>query len=154
VRYLQNQYRGRKLFLVGHSAGAHIILSIALKPEFQMTGINGYVGIEGIYDLPLLLKTFPDYFDFIEQAFTEDQTEYIKASLVGFTPGPVQSPIALLYSPEDELIDPGQHESIFSWLKSHNILATVNTKLHGKHDECLTTPQMIDAIGDFVRSQL
>ncbi|KAI9286122.1 Alpha/Beta hydrolase protein [Umbelopsis sp. AD052] len=154
VRYIQSRYEGRKLFLVGHSAGAHIILSIALKPEFQLTGIDGYIGVEGIYDIPLLLKTFPDYLDFIQQAFTDNQAEYSKASLIGFTPAPIHSPIALLYSPEDELIDPGQHESIYSWLKFHDIVATVKANLHGKHDECLTTSEMTDAIGDFVRNQL
>ncbi|CAO3672160.1 unnamed protein product [Umbelopsis vinacea] len=151
VRYLQRRFKGRKLFLVGHSAGAHIILSIAFKPEFQMDGIDGFIGVEGIYDIPLLLKTFPDYRDFIEQAFTDDETAHTNASLVGFTIGPIQSPIALLYSPDDELVDPGQHQSMFRWLQSQNILATVVPNMCGKHDECLTTSEMTDAISDFVR---
>ncbi|GAB5588687.1 hypothetical protein Unana1_03587 [Umbelopsis nana] len=154
VKHLQGRYSGRKLFLVGHSAGAHIILSIALKPEFQLDGIDGFVGVEGIYDIPLLLTTFPDYRDFIEQAFTADETTYTTASVVGFKAGSMKSPIALLHSPDDELIDPGQHQSLYNWLQTQNIAATVNTRLSGKHDECLTTYKMTEVVSEFIRNHI
>lgn len=154
IEYLKSEYPGRKLFLVGHSAGAHIILSIALKPQFQVNNIDGFIGVEGIYDIPLLLDTFPGYIDFIEQAFGKDISKYKEASVVEFKPVPVTSPISLLYSPEDELVDPGQHESMETFLRSESIPVTVSTDLLDKHDECLKTVKLIKLIKDFAQQHI
>ncbi|CAM0137797.1 unnamed protein product [Umbelopsis sp. WA50703] len=154
IQYLQSKYLGRKLFLIGHSAGGHIIFSIALKPQFQVNNIDGFIGVEGIYDIPLLLDTFPDYSDFIEQAFGKDSSKYKEASVVGFKPVPVSSPITLLYSPDDELVDPGQHLSMEKFLKSENIPVTVSTELIDKHDECLITDKLTELVTEFVQQHI
>ncbi|PIA16228.1 alpha/beta-hydrolase, partial [Coemansia reversa NRRL 1564] len=62
----------RRVFLVGHSAGAHMsaLMALAPQPAFQYLGnIRGVVGVGGIYNIPKLLKSNPDYSDFIDMAF-------------------------------------------------------------------------------------
>ncbi|KAJ2803567.1 hypothetical protein H4R20_002840 [Coemansia guatemalensis] len=66
----------RRIFLVGHSAGAHMtaLMALAPQPAFQYLGnIRGVVGVGGIYNIPKLLKTNPDYSDFIDMAFVKGQ---------------------------------------------------------------------------------
>lgn len=75
-----------RVWLVGHSAGAHILSAILLLPPISPSSplarkepaskellerITGVVLAEGIYDVDLLLKNFPsDYYrGFVEQAF-------------------------------------------------------------------------------------
>ncbi|KAF8758413.1 alpha/beta hydrolase fold [Rhizoctonia solani] len=67
------------IYLVGHSCGAHIIASIILDTESELysiptpssliTSVKGVFISEGIYDIDLLLTKFPQYSDFIENAF-------------------------------------------------------------------------------------
>ncbi|KAJ2082612.1 hypothetical protein H4R24_001442 [Coemansia sp. RSA 988] len=66
----------RRVFLVGHSAGAHMsaLMALAPQPMFQYLGnIRGVVGVGGIYNIPKLLKTNPDYSDFIDMAFLKER---------------------------------------------------------------------------------
>ncbi|KAJ2713074.1 hypothetical protein H4R19_002431 [Coemansia spiralis] len=67
-----------RVYLVGHSAGAHLLMLLALgpHPEFpHMDAIRGAIGIGGIYDIPRLLAAYPDYCDFVDMAFAPDQRE-------------------------------------------------------------------------------
>jgi acetyl esterase/lipase len=70
------------IYLVGHSCGAHMISSLLLRPppgedtsghdpvaQDVYDSVKGVALAEGIYDLDLLLKTFPGYRDFIQGAF-------------------------------------------------------------------------------------
>ncbi|KAJ7903407.1 Alpha/Beta hydrolase protein [Mycena olivaceomarginata] len=62
---------GTRLYLLGHSAGAHILSSIFLDssaafpsltpPPAVLKAARGIVMTEGIYDIDLLLAKFPDY---------------------------------------------------------------------------------------------
>ncbi|KAI9500126.1 hypothetical protein BX070DRAFT_230860, partial [Coemansia spiralis] len=50
------------------------------QPGFQeyLSCIKGVLGVSGIYDIPELLKVYPDYSDFVEMAF--DKSQYQNAS--------------------------------------------------------------------------
>ncbi len=62
-----------RIYIAGHSAGAHISALIALDSVLEFD-VYGLIGVEGIYDIPLLIHTFPSYRDFIEMAFSSDET--------------------------------------------------------------------------------
>ncbi|KAJ2774833.1 hypothetical protein IWQ56_000396, partial [Coemansia nantahalensis] len=86
VRFLvtDQSYPGRsavdtsRVHLVGHSAGAHLLMLLALAPHAafpHMNAVRSVVGIGGIYDIPRLLAAYPDYCDFVDMAFSASQHE-------------------------------------------------------------------------------
>jgi kynurenine formamidase len=68
LTYLKQQYGMKEYILVGHSAGAAVAFQSA-----QVSGCLGIIGVEGIYDLQELVNEYPEYEDFVEQAFGKDK---------------------------------------------------------------------------------
>ncbi|KAJ2785336.1 hypothetical protein GGI15_001957 [Coemansia interrupta] len=67
------------VYLVGHSAGAHLATMAVLGGSHGwLQSIKGVVGIGGIYDIPSLLRKYPSYSDFVDMAF--DRSQYAAAS--------------------------------------------------------------------------
>ncbi|KAG8786803.1 Kynurenine formamidase [Serendipita sp. 397] len=149
-----------RLFLVGHSCGAHMIASLVLDPPggegtqldpplsldvYQ--SIKGLVAAEGIYDLMLLLKTFPDYRDFVEGAFpTTGSLEEYSVSRYLCRSG-TAIPWLLIQSPGDTLIDTPQAEAMYQHLRLEyerngwdtNLIRRDFESVKGDHDELLST---------------
>ena len=65
IGFLCNSYEMRNYILVGHSAGATLALQLLACSVFA----KGIVCLEGIYDLPQLVKEYPNYRGFVEGAF-------------------------------------------------------------------------------------
>ena len=91
-----------KLYLVGHSAGAHTISFWASK--YRNANVHGFVGLEGIYDIPNIVKAFPDYTDwFINAEFG------VKKNWEAASPTRLKllqrSPWLVVQSKKDELVD-------------------------------------------------
>ena len=76
LEYLKEQYGMKDYILVGHSAGA--CLAFPSSPYY--CGCKGIIGVEGIYDLEELVKEYPEYEDFVEEAFGRDKDVWRKAS--------------------------------------------------------------------------
>lgn len=164
---LDNKDRSRKLYLVGHSCGAHMLSSIMLDPfssddipsnpslpEEVYDAVQGVVIVEGIYDVDLLLATFPDYRDFIHGAFLmEGETSgksFSRFSVNHYVVKPeAKARWLVVHSPEDRLVDIPQSEAIYSQLKSEYQRIGSNliteqvksdfTSLKGDHDDLLKT---------------
>ncbi|KAJ1897927.1 hypothetical protein LPJ71_006267 [Coemansia sp. S17] len=67
------------IYLLGHSAGAHLASLMVLSDQLDcIASIRGVLGVGGIYDIPGLLELYPDYADFIDMAF--DPAQYQEAS--------------------------------------------------------------------------
>lgn len=78
-------YDPSKLFLMGHSCSAHMLTSIFLQPSSSqepcpsltpsiqlISSVKAIIISEGIYDIDLLLKSFPSYKEwFIADTFTD-----------------------------------------------------------------------------------
>ena len=141
-------YDPSRIFLIGHSAGAHIAMMLVLDPVFE-TKVAGVIGAQGIYDLNLLLKTFPSY-DFVAQAFGDDVDP--SASPVTKTPkGPVP-PVLIIYSLEDELLDLAQSTVMIDHLKAigaENV--RLDTDVKGTHYVMVHASDFVDAIVAFVK---
>ncbi|KAI9302992.1 Alpha/Beta hydrolase protein [Cunninghamella echinulata] len=143
-------YDQNKIFLLGHSAGAHIATMLLLEPtQYSIPYVKGIIGADGIYDLPLLLKTFPTYMDFISQAFGDDTSNYLSASPISKSSSSLV-PVLILQSLEDQLIDIGQAESILNHLKKLNINAILDTTLKGDHYDMIKTKEFTLAVSQFV----
>ena len=94
-----------EIYLIGHSAGAHMIAFWAGENNDKQ--VKGFIGLEGIYDIPLLAKAWPDYKDWFLKSEFGDEESWAQAS-------PTRkkmsnpSPWLLVQSEKDELIDTKQ----------------------------------------------
>lgn len=112
----------RRVFLVGHSAGAHMIAF--WNTQFKSSSVKGFVGVEGIYDLPALSKRWPAYKDwFLDKAFGSEKG-WEKASPANL-PQVSKGPWLLIHSKKDELVDIGQTQSFERALRSQKIRVSV-----------------------------
>ncbi|KAI8375830.1 Alpha/Beta hydrolase protein [Blakeslea trispora] len=135
------RYNPSKIFIVGHSAGAHIALMLLLDTQLPYHQyIQGGIGVSGIYDIPLLVKTFPSYLDFIEQAFGSDHTSYLDASPVSKTSKELSNkPIIIAHSQEDTLIDDQQAQVMHQHLKRFHSNVVLDMTIKGGHYEVMKT---------------
>jgi kynurenine formamidase len=108
----------KKIYLIGHSAGAHLIAYWAHKNDSK--NIKGFIGLEGIYDLPALAKKWPSYPDwFIKKEFGDEKL-WPEAS-----PALIEiknkAPWLLVHSEDDELVDSRQTDLFADQLKKQKI---------------------------------
>ena len=127
-------YDPKRIFVVGHSAGAHIAGTIATTPALlAFAQPAGFVGLEGIYDVPDLARRWPEYPDwFLKKAFG-DEKGWAKASP---TRAKVvsHSPWLLVHSKADELVDVPQTEDFARHLRGAGVRVDVFTPDAGSHD--------------------
>ncbi len=124
-----------RIVLVGHSAGAHIAATLALEPEFRdlAAGISGYVGIEGIYDIPALVRRWPTYRDwFINLAFGSNPAGW-RAASPQYGKSEIRRPWLLIHSTRDELVDTGQTQNFYSHLRRIHMPATLDLSADQTH---------------------
>lgn len=151
-RAVEYGYDAGRIFVGGHSAGAHmsallaydgsLLLSVGEKPE----SLRGFIGLEGIYDLNELVRRFPSYrVDFLQAAFGSDETTWQKASpqhLV--TAGVHKRPWLLIHSRTDELVDLEQSRHFQKALEKQAIPVRFVSPERGSHFSIiseLVTPQ-------------
>ncbi|RUO95581.1 Alpha/Beta hydrolase protein, partial [Jimgerdemannia flammicorona] len=165
----QYNYRSDRIYLCGHSSAAHIVSLLALAPEHLiheaaaatqgspdlLSHIRGIICVEGIYDIPRLLTTWPDYRDFIEQAFGSDPTCYEVSSPQYHRPPNVGSvpPFLIVHSLEDELVDLPQSQEFFNHLVAIGVQSVdLDTSLQGTHFEMLHTQEFAETVAKFMRN--
>lgn len=128
-----------KIFLMGHSAGAHNAGMLASSDFLEKTGVahddlpKGYIGLEGIYDIPNLIKVWPTYREwFIEKAFGPE-TAWSQGSPTR-RPMVNRAPWLVIHSTQDELVDLAQSRDFAGHLKKSGIAVQLNDKATGSHD--------------------
>lgn len=100
----------KRIFVAGHSAGAHMAAMLALDSSLRAGPVAGFIGLEGIYDLPALVKRWPGYADwFVSAAFGRDPRAWEHASPQRI-PVKNKAPWLLIHSTRDELVDLPQSE--------------------------------------------
>lgn len=128
--HLANNVQGfdpKRIFVMGHSAGAHMCGLMAADPDMLMrVGTNkdhypkGMIGLEGIYDIPNLVKVWPAYKDgFIEKAFGKE-IQWVAASPARY-PLRLKRPWLLVHASGDELVDMDQTKHFVDQLKMQEI---------------------------------
>lgn len=156
-----NSFHFSYIHLAGHSCGAHILSSIfldspLLNPPPNLLYLVKSISLsEGIYDLDLLLSTWPSYSSFLLPAFGHDLTKFHTLSPSNF---PLREKTIhirwfIIHSTADQLVDLPQSSSIYHHLL--NLGATVHSdwsSLHGNHDEILTTQKYAYIIAQHILS--
>lgn len=152
-----------RIFVGGHSAGAHISALLAYDPGLlaavgeKPTALRGFVGLEGIYDLPELVRRFPRYRDdFLSDAFGSDEKDWRAAS-------PARLPVAhklpwlIVHSQEDELVDVEQSRRFQAALSQKGVRVRYLLLPQGSHFGVLLTllqpdSALFQALVEFLRS--
>ncbi|KAJ1898787.1 hypothetical protein LPJ66_002534 [Kickxella alabastrina] len=140
----------KRIYLVGHSAGAHLATMAVLTGNAQSA--RGVLGIGGIYDIPGLLKTYPSYKDFVEMAFWPHQ--YQEASpLHRVGDEGRDTAFMLVNSVEDELVGSQQAVGFAQRLIGRGYRnVTLAVRDIGGHYEQLERPEFWNLVADFVAS--
>jgi acetyl esterase/lipase len=159
VAFLRKQaaqygYDAGRIFVGGHSAGAHMSALLAYDGSFLFAvgekpeSLRGFVGLEGIYDLNELVRRFPSYrVDFLQAAFGSDETTWQKASpqhLVAAASGVHKRPWLLIHSRTDELVDLEQSRHFQKALEKQSIPVRFVSPERGTHFSIISevvTPQ-------------
>ncbi|KXS17141.1 alpha/beta-hydrolase [Gonapodya prolifera JEL478] len=161
-------YDPDKMYLVGHSCGAQLDACLVLQPQWlddaAWRGVKGVMGVQGIYDVPQLIKTWPSYRDFIEMAFGAENGGGWEAGSPQFMPAPTGRALPIywvVHSPEDELVDKDQAQMYFNHLKTLHgdgvqvVLEQKRLHLHtsvsGKHFEMLKEQKFLEVCVEFMR---
>jgi acetyl esterase/lipase len=114
----------RRLYLSGHSAGAHLVALLALDPRYlkaEGTGIEqvrGVIGVSGPYRLPS--GTFPDVFG--QDAATYDDA--FPLAHVKDQPAEKVPPFLILYADQDYAGLPLSGRTLAAALNAHGAKAT------------------------------
>ncbi|KAJ3062191.1 Kynurenine formamidase, partial [Rhizoclosmatium hyalinum] len=185
-----NKWNPSSFFVVGHSAGAQLGALLAMNASLIQTPLDvlakdlnvatipasvwmpklqGYIGVEGIYNIPLIAKTFPSYSEwFLTGSFglqdDPNNNEWITGSpslVKQFNPplisSPFRAPHLVIHSQEDELVDVAQSKEWYDHICSFRAsLPSVEqekwtleyevTKLGGKHDDILCSDPFYDYV--------
>lgn len=145
LTFLEKKYGiSNGFLLIGHSAGATLAFQIHEQCEgLEVPKALGVLGIEGIYDIPDLVKTYeeiPAYRQFIENAFGPDEMDWKSASPASSKEPAVwkkAKAIIIAHSDEDELLSRRQADLM---LKPLQETAKYRDKTYyfpaaGHHDE-------------------
>ena len=126
-------------FLVGHSAGAHMISF--WNSKYSNKRVKGFVGIEGIYDIPKLVQRWPDYQDqFIQSEFgAEDKWAAASPARLKMQS---KAPWLVIQSGRDELVEMGQSTAFVDHLKAEK------TPVELKVLKVLSHFGAVDSLGD------
>ena len=134
------RYSPEKIFVMGHSAGAHNAAMMATGDYLSLAGVKsenlpkGFIGLEGIYDIPQLVKTWPAYREwFIEKAFGKE-ADWPDASPT-LRPLTLKAPWLVVHSAKDELVDLGQSRAFAKHLTGSGLHVDLNDHATGSHDE-------------------
>ncbi|KAI7890957.1 Alpha/Beta hydrolase protein [Mucor mucedo] len=137
-------YDHEKIYMIGHSAGGHMATMFMVDTSLPYHRyLAGIVSISGIHDIPLLVKTFPSYLDFIEQAFGPDN--HHDASPVSKFSGELKKgkPIVIAHSMQDTLVNLEQAHVMVNHLKSMGANVTLDTSIVGDHYDIMNKGNLI-----------
>lgn len=148
-----------EVWLVGHSAGAHILPTVILSSAFHpppdaasiLSRVTGAICVAGIYDIDLLLVNQPWTQGFVVRTFGEKPSyEDADSTSYGLPSHAEHLNWAVVYSMDDELADIAQSEKMYDGLmalyglcgdagdgKDKAKVIKDYTSVSGKHDPLL-----------------
>lgn len=169
ILYLQEKYHFEDRYvLVGHSCGATLAMQVAMKRywgsqyestfalELNVIPPVAIVGLEGLYDLPLLVSNHqdqPEYRDFITSAFGPSGWDSASPTAGEYDESwPDGRLVVLAHSKEDTLVEAEQWErmkvvlEMQDWEERREGRKVVHFELKGDHDEVWETGNAARAI--------
>ncbi|EWC48410.1 hypothetical protein DRE_02179 [Drechslerella stenobrocha 248] len=165
VTFLQHRYHfGRNYILVGHSAGATLALQSlrsiyngknidSIIPSAEGSFLPGglpraVVCTEGIYSLPDLVAEYPDYAEFVSNAFGPPSQTWFDASpacLPGWK-SEYDGRIVVVQSREDELLSLHQATGFKAMLEAEGARVDLVELATGKHDEVFKRGELVTIV--------
>jgi acetyl esterase/lipase len=150
-----------RTILMGHSVGAHTAGMLATGKFLKDVGVSstqepkGFVGLEGIYDVPNLVEKWPPYREwFVDKAFVSEK-EWGPGSPArrNFV---VKKPWMLIHSMQDELVDLGQTNGFATHLENQGIVHESIEGEFGTHDGSIERPpkEVLKDLDRFLSSSL
>lgn len=180
IGVLQEKYGfGERYLLVGHSVGATMAFQVALSQsvpwnpttaaskERRVEPPAALLGVEGIYDFPLLVRSVPDEIrdkclEATQGAFGKNESVWLEASPAQYSAEAYSRSwdggrrlVIVAHSREDELVDWEQVRAIrktFSHRVEGDRIKFEVLELNGKHDEVWEKGQeLARAIAEAIR---
>ena len=157
-------YDSDKLFLMGHSCSAHMLASILLKSPYPslvlppdiLRSVQGVVFSEGIFDVDLLLASFPNYRSwFIAAAFgTRSSYQDVSVNRYSYPDTLAHVRWLIVHSTGDTLVDTLQSSTMLSRLRSLDppvAVASSLDELNAEHNDVLKESLFIAKVAEFVK---
>jgi acetyl esterase/lipase len=123
--------KAQRLYLMGHSAGAHMAALVTLDPRyFAATGepvpaISGVIGLSGPYDfLPLLEDDVKDMFGPPQNYPDSQPINFVRADA---------PPMLLVHGLKDDTVWPKNSRNLASALVAHGVSVTLKLYPHLEH---------------------
>lgn len=143
IEHIANKYEVGELLLVGHSAGATLILQ--LLREHPNLNLKAAVYLDGIFDIAELIQEYPSYIGFIEEAFNVlDYTTLTGTQGEQSLERPQKS--LIIQSTEDELLSTRQSELFAKYLEKHSLDFKYLTDSWGLHEQVYKNSNVGDLI--------
>ncbi|CAG8729843.1 5609_t:CDS:1, partial [Dentiscutata heterogama] len=168
-------YRSDRMYLVGHSIGAFLSAQLVFIPEYLINAassylknterieelfnsIRGVVGIEGVYDIPSLVESWPDYKSkkYIEPAYGTDPEVYKSASpeYHSIKDAITIPSFLIIHSFEDEDVDIGQAYNFYEYVKQGcESCVEIETGIKGTHNSILKEKELELRVEEFILLQ-
>ncbi|KAL0088515.1 hypothetical protein F4703DRAFT_1846835 [Phycomyces blakesleeanus] len=128
-------------------------MMLLIDPSYSILPlIKGAVGIDGIYDIKLLLRTFPSYISFITAAFGDDDEKYAECSPALIPVAFNIPPVLIVHSLEDTLVDYAQAQVMYDHLRPF-AKVDIDISIKGDHAIMLKTPQLASLIATFINAK-
>ncbi|VDB82723.1 unnamed protein product [Peniophora sp. CBMAI 1063] len=157
-------YDSGKLFLMGHSCSAHMLASILfdspypslLLPADIIQSVQGVVFSEGIYDIDLLLTSFPNYRSWFIAAAFGSRSSYRDVSVNKYTYPEALAHVRwlIVHSTGDTLVDTLQSSTMLERLQSLEPPADVTSSLDdldAEHNDVLKEHLFISKVAQFMK---
>ncbi|KAG6850580.1 hypothetical protein H0H93_011248 [Arthromyces matolae] len=159
-------YDPNYLFLIGHSCSAHMLTSIFLDsssisptltpPPPLLQAVKAIIMSEGIYDIDLLLASFPDYLEWFIRPTFGHRDSYAPFSTTNFKLFDKHIKWLVIHSKGDTLINPPQSHEMYHHLcdlygdQSVTHVQRNTDKLDGEHNDILLGFDYVYIVKDFV----
>ncbi|GLB35040.1 putative alpha/beta hydrolase fold [Lyophyllum shimeji] len=159
-------YDPNRFYLMGHSCGAHMLSSIFLDsssvtptlapPPSLLRAVQKIIMSEGIYDLDLLLSTFPNYRDwFVAPAFGRRES-YAPFSTTTYPLIDKRIKWLIIHSKGDTLVDLPQSDAMYQHLCELNG-GDASTRIHrnteqlsGEHNDILLGLEFVEIVKNYI----
>ncbi|KAF8557251.1 alpha/beta-hydrolase [Imleria badia] len=153
-----------KLFLVGHSCSAHMLCTVFLRTPGEPESVcpsdelvqstAAIIMSEGIYDIDLLLSSFPGYRTwFIENTFgRKDSYEDVSAMEATIDPRAQHICWFVIHSKGDTLVDELQSQGMYDFLREKRCLVSRSfDDLEDEHNNTLKSPKYVEIIDRYIK---
>lgn len=157
-------YDHAKIFLMGHSCSAHMLASILLDSPYPslrlpteiLRSVQGVVFSEGIYDIDLLLNSFPNYRSWFIAAAFGSRSSYQDVSVNKYSYPEALANVRwlIVHSSGDTLVDVKQSSAMLQRLRDLEPGVTVTSsldELDAEHNDVLKENLFISKVADFVK---